>query len=196
MVPLIETEVNKFIELEFIPEVKYPIWISSIVPVRKKERANLSDFRDLNDACSKDNFPLPIAELMIDATTGHEAILFIDGSSGYSQTRMAPTNEKLTTFLTSKGIYCYEVMPFRLKNVGTTYQRAMQKIFDYILHKNIECYGDELLVKSRKREGHLQVLRKVFECLRRYQLKINPLKCAFGVASWKFLVFVYVFGLS
>ncbi|KAL0395425.1 UNVERIFIED_CONTAM: Transposon Tf2-12 polyprotein [Sesamum latifolium] len=189
LIPLIETEVNKLIEVGFIREVKYPMWISSIVPVRKKNGKIrvCVDFRDLNNACPKDDFPLPIAELMIDATTGHEDLSFMDGSSGYNQIRMAPADEELMVFRTPKGIYCYKVMPFGLKNTGATYQRAMQRIFDDMLHKNVECYVDDLVVKSKKREDHLYDLRKVFERIRRYQLKMNPSKCAFGVTSGKFL---------
>ncbi|KAL0406509.1 UNVERIFIED_CONTAM: Transposon Tf2-12 polyprotein [Sesamum latifolium] len=127
---------------------------------------------------------------MIDTTTGHEALSFMDGSSGYNQIRMAPADEELTAFRTPKGIYCYKVMPFGLKNTGATYQRAMQRIFDDMLHKNVECYVDDLVVKSKKREDHLYDLRKVFERLRRYQLKMNPSKCAFGVTSKKFLGFI------
>ncbi|KAL0327876.1 UNVERIFIED_CONTAM: hypothetical protein Scaly_2220200 [Sesamum calycinum] len=84
LIPLIEGEVNKLIEVDFIPEVKYPMWISSIIPVRKKngQIRVCVDFRELNNACPKDDFPLPIAELMTDATTGHEALSFMDGSSG------------------------------------------------------------------------------------------------------------------
>ncbi|GAA0153613.1 hypothetical protein LIER_11811 [Lithospermum erythrorhizon] len=81
-------------------------------------------------------------------------------------------------------------MLFGVKNVGATYQRAMQKIFDDMLHKNVECYVDDLVVKSLKIENHPQDRRVVFERLRRYQLKMNPLKCAFGVTSEKFLGFV------
>ncbi|KAL0318211.1 UNVERIFIED_CONTAM: Transposon Tf2-12 polyprotein [Sesamum calycinum] len=192
LILLIEGEVNKLIEVSFIREVKYPMWISSIVPVRKKngQIRVCVDFRNLNNACPKDDFPLPIAELMIDATTGHEALSFMDGSSGYNQIRMAPADEELTAFRTPKGIYCYKVMPFGLKNAGATYQRAMQKIFDDMLHKNVECYVDDLVVKSKKLENHFHDLRKVFERLRRYQLKMNPSKCAFGVTSGKFLGFI------
>ncbi|XP_060180738.1 uncharacterized protein LOC132610466 [Lycium barbarum] len=192
LVPLIETEVNKLIEAGFIREVKYPTWISSIVPVRKKngQIRVCVDFRDLNNACPKDEFPLPIPELMIDATTGYEAMSFMDGSSGYNQIRMAPKDEELTAFRTPKGIYCYKVMPFGLKNAGATYQRAMQNIFDDMLHKNAECYVDDLVVKSREKNDHLKDLRLVFERLRRYQLKMIPLKCAFGVSSGKFLGFI------
>ncbi|KAL0328053.1 UNVERIFIED_CONTAM: hypothetical protein Scaly_2237900 [Sesamum calycinum] len=64
---------------------------------------------------------------MIDATMGHEALSFMDRSSGYNQIHMAPKDEELTTFRTPKGIYCYKVMPFGLKNAGATYQRAMQR---------------------------------------------------------------------
>ncbi|KAK4406576.1 hypothetical protein Sango_0664100 [Sesamum angolense] len=73
LIPLIEGEVNKLIEVGFIQEVKYPMWIFSIVPIRKKngQIRVYVDFRNLNNACPKDDFPLPIAELMIDATTGH-----------------------------------------------------------------------------------------------------------------------------
>ncbi|KAL0455859.1 UNVERIFIED_CONTAM: hypothetical protein Slati_0925100 [Sesamum latifolium] len=81
-------------------------------------------------------------------------------------------------------------MSFGLKNAGATYQIAMQKIFDDMLDKNVECYVHDLVVKSKMRQDHLQDLRKIFERLRRYQLKMNPLKCAFGVTSGKFLRFI------
>ncbi|KAM1039306.1 hypothetical protein TB2_028259 [Malus domestica] len=92
-------------------------------------------FQDLNDAYPKDDFPLPIIEIMVDATIGHEALSFMDGSSGYNQIRMALEDQELTAFRTPKGIYCYKVMPFGLKNAGAIHQRAMQKIFNDMLHK-------------------------------------------------------------
>ncbi|CAL9014029.1 unnamed protein product [Prunus brigantina] len=94
---------------------------------------------------------------------------------------MSPEDEELTAFCTPKGIYCYKVMPFGLKNASATYKRAMQKIFGDMLHKNVECYVDDLVIKSKRREDHLKDLRMVFNRLRKYQLKMNPLKCAFGV---------------
>ncbi|KAG9449974.1 hypothetical protein H6P81_009939 [Aristolochia fimbriata] len=148
------------------------------------------DFRDQNKACPKDDFPLPITELMVDSTTGHEALSFMDGSSGFNQIRMDPKDEELTAFRTPKGIFCYKVMPFGIKNAGATYQRAMQNIFDDFLHKRVECYVDNLVVKTKQRADHLLVLRAVFERLRRFQLKMNPLKCAFGITSGKFLGFI------
>ena len=141
------------------------------------------DFRDLNKACPKDEFPLPYTELMVNSTIGHKALSFMDGSLGCNQIWMAPEDKELTAFRTPKGIYCYKVMSFRLKNVEATYQRAMQKIFDDILHKIVQCYVDGLVVKTRKKEEHIRNLRIVFNRLRKYQIKMNPLKCAFEVTS-------------
>ncbi|KAA0031666.1 uncharacterized protein E6C27_scaffold139G004460 [Cucumis melo var. makuwa] len=117
--PKIEVEVNKLIEAGFIREVKYPTWITNIVPIRKKngQLHICVDFCDLNNACPKDDFPLPITEIMVDVTTGHEALSFMDGSSGYNQIQMALSDEEVTFFRTPKGIYCYKMMPFGLKNV-------------------------------------------------------------------------------
>ena len=72
---------------------------------------------------------------------------------------MAPEDKKLTAFRTLEGIYCYKVMPFGLKNASATYQRAMQWIFDDILHKTVQCYVDDLVVKTEKRGDHLHDLR-------------------------------------
>nr|XP_009757669.1 PREDICTED: uncharacterized protein LOC104210465 [Nicotiana sylvestris] len=192
LVSQIEVEVNKLIEAGFIREVKYPSCISNIVPVKKKngQIRICVDFRDLNKACPKDDFPLPIIELMVDATIGHKAMSFMDGSSGYNQIRMSPKDEECITFQTPKGIYCYKVMPFGLKNAGATYQRAMQNIFDDMLHKRVECYIDDLVVKTKSRHYHLEDIRIVFKRLRKFDLKMNPLKCAFGVTSGKFLGFI------
>ncbi|XP_070039747.1 uncharacterized protein [Nicotiana tomentosiformis] len=182
LVPLIETEVNKLIEAGFIREVKYLTWVSSIVPVRKKngQIRVCVDFRDLNNACPKDEFVLPILELMIDATTRYEAMSFMYGSSGYNQIHMALKDEEFTAFHTPKGIYSYRVMPFGLKNVGATYQRVMQNIFDNLLHKNVECYVDDLVVKSRKRDDHLKDLRMLKHYFQvhvvRLVSKANPIK--------------------
>ncbi|XP_020081530.1 uncharacterized protein LOC109705200 [Ananas comosus] len=185
-------ETKKLIEAGFIREEKYANWIASIVPVKKKngQIRICVDFRDLNKACPKDDFPLPITELMIDNTSSCELFSFMDGSSGYNQIKMAPEDEKHTAFRTPIGIYCYKVMPFGLKNAGATYQRAMTRIFDDLLHKTVECYVDDLVVKTKNKENHFQDLTTVFTRLREHQLKMNPLKCAFGVVSGKFLGFI------
>ena len=148
------------------------------------------DYRDLNKACPKDDFSLPVMEIMIDNTSSYEMFSFMDGFSGYNQIKMDPEDEKHTAFRTPMGIYCYKVMPFGLKNAGATYQRAMTKIFDDLIHQVVECYVDDLVVKTHSRDQHLKDLRAVFDRIRKYKLKMNPMKCAFGVLSGKFLGFI------
>ena len=103
---------------------------------------------------------------------------------------MALKNMENTTFLTIWGIFCYKVMPFRLKNVGVTYQRAMVTLFHDMMHKEIEVYVDDMIAKSQGEDDHVVNLRKLFECLRKFQLKLNPTKCTFGTTFGKLLGFM------
>ena len=81
-------------------------------------------------------------------------------------------------------------MPFGLKNVGATYQRLVNKMFNNQIGRNMEVYVDDMLIKSKEELTHLNDLRETFATLRQYQMKLNPSKCAFGVASRKFLGFM------
>ena len=140
------------------------------------------DFTDLNKACLKDSFPLPRIDQLVDSTARHKLLMFMDTFSGYNQIKMAEENQGKTVFITSQGLYCYKVMPFGLKNTGTTYQRLVNKMF--------RVYVDDMLIKSKEESAHLDDLRETFTTLRQYQMKLNPSKCAFGVASGKFLKFM------
>ena len=81
-------------------------------------------------------------------------------------------------------------MPFGLKNVGATYQRLVNQMFKKQIGRNVEVYVDNMLVKSKEEEDHLDNLRETFNMLRQYSMKLNPSKCAFGVSSGKFLGFM------
>ncbi|KAK4400836.1 hypothetical protein Sango_1189700 [Sesamum angolense] len=113
------------------------MWISSIIPIRKKngQIPVCVDFKDLNNACPKDDFPLPIAKLIIDATTGHEALSFMDGSSGYNQIRMALADEELTAFCTPKVGHCQQFSRLMKKDVPFQWDEACDKAF-----KSIKSY--------------------------------------------------------
>ena len=148
------------------------------------------DFTDLNKACPKDSFPLPRIDQLVDSTARHKLLTFMDAFSGYNQIRMAEEDQEKTSFITSQGLYCYKVMPFGLKNIGATYQRLVNKMFSKQIGKNMEVYVDDMLVKSREELAHLDDLKETFTTLKQYQMKLNPAKCIFGVASGKFLGFM------
>ena len=148
------------------------------------------DFTDLNKACPKDSFPLPKIDQLVNATSGHQRMSFLDAFKGYHQIVMNPTDQEKTAFITPKGIFCYKVMLFGLKNVGATYQRMITKMFAKQLGKTVEVYINDMVVKSILAEDHLSDLRAVFNTLKRHHLKLNASKCAFGVGSGKFLGFM------
>ncbi|XP_071905708.1 uncharacterized protein [Coffea arabica] len=103
---------------------------------------------------------------------------------------MAEEDREKTAFITHWGTFCYRVMPFGLKNAGATYQRTMTTLFHDMIHKEMEVYVDDIIIKSKKAEDHLMDLRKLFERLRKYNLKLNPAKCAFGAPAGKLLGFI------
>ena len=103
---------------------------------------------------------------------------------------MYPPDAEKTSFITPHGLFCYNVMPFGLKNVGATYQRLATKMFRPMLGKTMEVYIDDMLVKSKERPDHTTHLQQAFELLRAYGMKLNPIKCAFGVSAGQFLGFM------
>ena len=98
---------------------------------------------------------------------------FLDAFQGYHQILLALDDLEKTIFLTPTRIYHYKVMPFKLKNAGSTYQRMMNKMFEPQLGKNIEVYIEDMVLKSKADK-----------------LRLNTAKCSFGVGSGKFLGYV------
>ncbi|RVW82849.1 Retrovirus-related Pol polyprotein from transposon 17.6 [Vitis vinifera] len=185
----VKEEIQKQLSVGFISVVEYPEWLANVVPVPKKDgKVRVCvDFRDLNKASPKDDFPLPHIDLLVDGTAGHSMLSFMDGFSGYNQILMAPEDMEKTAFITEWGTYCYRVMPFGLKNAGATYQRAATTLFHDMMHRDVEVYVDDMIVKSRGRADHLDALERFFERIRKFRLRLNPKKCTFGVTSGKLL---------
>ena len=111
--------------------MQYPEWLANVVVVKKKKGKWIVciDFTDLNKSCPKDPFPLPHIDKLVDATAGHQLMSFMDAFSGYNQILMHPEDQEKKSFMTSRGIYCYKVMPVGLKNAGSTYQRLVNMMF-------------------------------------------------------------------
>ena len=104
-------------------------------------------------------------DVIINNTCGFEMMSFMDGFSGYNQIKMYPNDEKHTSFQTLLGMFCYTLMPFVLKNAGTTYQRAISTIFRDHQRKTVECYVDNIAIKSHDKNNHLHDLRTMFDLM-------------------------------
>ena len=96
------------------------------------------DFTNLNKACPKDSFPLPRIDQLVDSTSGHKLLSFMDAFSRYNQILMDEEDQEKASFVTSQGLYCYKVMPFGLKSVGATYQRLVNRMFSQQIERNVE----------------------------------------------------------
>ncbi|XP_014506155.1 uncharacterized protein LOC106765899 [Vigna radiata var. radiata] len=188
----VEEEVTKLLEAGFIREVKYTTWLSNVVMVKKPSGKwrMCTDFTDLNKACPKDTYPLPSIDGLVDGVSGYEILSFLDAYSGYNQIPMYQPDRDKTAFITERSNYCYEVMPFGLKNAGATYQRLMDKVFQRQIGRCMEVYVDDMVVRSRSVEEHLRDLAEVLDQVRKFGMRLNPLKCTFGVSAGKFLGFM------
>ncbi|KAF5449295.1 hypothetical protein F2P56_029759 [Juglans regia] len=174
----ITEEVDRLLAVGFIKESHYPEWQSNVVLVKKSNGKwrMCVEFTDLNKSCLKDSFPLPRIDLIVDATTKHKMLRFMDVYSGYNQIKMKKADQEKTASINDRGLYCYKVIHFGLKNAGATYQRLVNKMFKDQIGRSMEAYVNDLLVKSREFDQHIENLREVFQILRQYQMKLNPTK--------------------
>lgn len=149
-----------------------------------------ADYTDLNKTSPKDSYPLPSIDALVDGASGHRVLSFLDAYSGYNQISMLGPNVTKTAFIADRANFCYEVMPFGLKNAGATYQRLMDRIFTDQIGKCMDVYMDDTVVRSAKGRDHLADVEEVFGQVRKYDMRLNPAKCTFGVAAGKFLGFM------
>ena len=115
----IKEEIGRLLKANFIRPCRYAEWISNIVPVEKKGFGKLRvciDFRDLNRATPKDEYPMPIADMLINDASGHKVISFLDGNARYNQIFMAEEDMYKTAFRCPGflGLFEWTVMKFGL----------------------------------------------------------------------------------
>ena len=147
---IIQAEIDKLLTTGFIREVEYPDWLENVVVVPKKDEKwqVCVSSTNLNDVCPNDSFLFPWIDQIIDANVMHEMFSFIYVLFRYHQIPMFQPDEENAVFVTPHGLYCYKVIPFELKNVGTTYQRLMTKIFKPLINGTVEVYIDDIVVKN------------------------------------------------
>jgi hypothetical protein len=151
----IKLEVEKLLKAGFIYPMALTEWVSNPVPIDKKGGSIrvCVDYWDINKAYPKDNFPTPFVDQIINDCVGSEIFSLMDGFSGYNQINIAPEDQHKTAFICPWGTFAYRKLPFGLKNVGATFQRAMSYAFHDIKHI-IQPYLDDLPAHSLCRVDH------------------------------------------
>jgi hypothetical protein len=175
----VKEEISQLLDAKFIWPCRYADWISNIMLVEKKGANKIRvciDFRDLNRDTRKDEYPMPIADFIVNARTRHISLSFLDGNAGYNQIFMAEEDISKTAFIYPSfvGLFEWMVMTFCLRNACANYQRAMHLIFHDLLGIVIEVYVDDIVFKSVGLNSQLADLRLAFEKIHQYNLKMNP----------------------
>jgi hypothetical protein len=149
-VKAVEAEVQRLQDAKVIREVKYPVWLSNTVPVKKKNRKwrMCVDFADLNKACKKDDFPLVRVDKIVDDAANSEILSLLDMFSRYHQIRVRKEDEEKTIFITPFGMFCFVRMLEGLKNAGCTFSRMIAIVLHPQIRRNILAYVDDIVVKS------------------------------------------------
>ena len=159
-VAAMRSEVRRLREAGAIREAFFPERLANTVVVKKKNGKwrVCVDFTDLNRVCSKDLFPMPKINQLVDATYGHLRMSFLDAFQGYHQIALAPEDQEKMAFIFPDANYYYTVMPFWLKNARATYQRMMTRMFQDKIGCTMEVYIDDMVVKSKQESRHIEDL--------------------------------------
>jgi hypothetical protein len=144
----------------------------------------------LKKACLKDSFTLPCIDQVIDLMAGCELLSFLDAYSCYHQIPLVEVDQPATMFITPFGCFCYIKVSFGLKNTGATYQWCIQFCFKEKIGYSLKVYIDDIVIKSRKSCNLISGLEETFNNLRRFNIKLNPKKCTFGVPRGKLLGYI------
>ncbi|KAK1426835.1 hypothetical protein QVD17_15515 [Tagetes erecta] len=183
------TEIRKLVEADILRPVQYQTWVANPDMVKKSDNSwrMCIDFKDLNNACPKDCYPLPDIDERVEAVARFKFKCFLDAYKGYHQIQMCKEDEDKTAFVTKEGLFCYTKMSFGLKNAGATYQKLMDETFQPQYGRNLEAYVDDVVIKSDSEEQMIEDIKETFGRLREIQMRLNPKKCSFGMKSGKFL---------
>ncbi|CAC5420078.1 unnamed protein product [Mytilus coruscus] len=181
-------EIQKLLDHGIISPSKSP-WSGPLVVVRK---ANSSlrlccDLRKINQITVRDSYPLPTIDDSLDALRGNTWFSTIDLVSGYYQCAMDPIDALKTSFVTSKGLFQFNRMPFGLSNAGATFKRLMESVSAGLQWETCIVYLDDIIVFSQTFDEHVIMLQSVFDQLYNAGLKISPKKCHFVQQEVNFL---------
>lgn len=169
-------------------------WASPVVLVEKKDPSDgprfCIDFTQLNRVTKKDAYPIPLIRDIFDQLQGATVFSTIDLKSGFHQLPLHPVDQEKTAFVCHRGLFHWTRLPMGLCNASQLFQRAMEVVLKGLIGNICMLYIDDIVVYSANKEEHVQHLQELFDRFRRYNLRLNPAKCVFGLRQVKLLGYI------
>ncbi|CAF2115001.1 unnamed protein product [Rotaria magnacalcarata] len=184
----IQHEIDNMLKAGIIIPSHSP-WSSPVVLLKKPngEFRFIIDYRKLNSITTKDCYPQPTVEELINRLGGHSWFTKLDLKSGYYQISIHAADKSKTAFITQDGLYQFQVLPMGLMNAPPSFQRVMNHIIGYNRWHYILVYLDDILVFSNSFDDHMKHLQQLFNVLNTHQFTLNPAKCSIAQQSIEFL---------
>jgi hypothetical protein len=184
----IEKQVKHLLQTGLISPSTSPS-ASPVLLVQKKDRTwcFCVDYRRLNSITTKNKFPMPLIEEILDELHGSKFFSRLDFRAGFHQVRMSAEDEFKTAFKTHHGRYQFKVMPFGLCNAHATFQCIINSVLAPFLRNFVIVFMDDILVYSSSLEAHVEHLRAVLSVLRDHQFYVKLLKCSFAQSELEYL---------
>ena len=185
---IIEQNIKEMTEQGIIEPSKSP-WASPVVLAPKKDGSIrfCVDYRKLNSMTARDAYPIPRIDDTLDALQEAKYISTLDLRSGYWQVEMNQESKEKTAFISHKGLFEFNVMPYGLTNAPATFQRLMDIVLAGLKWQCCLVYIDDVVIYSPTFEQHLVDVEKVFRALREANLTLKASKCCFCRREMKYL---------
>ncbi|KAF9760668.1 Retrovirus-related Pol polyprotein from transposon [Nosema granulosis] len=184
----IEEEIKKDLELGIIRETDSP-WNSRIMPVTKPDGSlrMCIDYRPVNRVTTKDGYPIPRIDEILDTLSSAKVFSTLDATSGYYQLKVKDQDKCKTAFTWQGGHYEFNRMPFGLCNAPETFQRAMNTILKEEIGVCAMAYLDDIIIFSENEHRHMEHIRTVLKKLDSAGIVLNRKKCRFMQREVKIL---------
>ena len=190
VVPAVEAEIAKIVSEMLENGICRPsnsAWASRVLLVTKRDGSKrfVVDYRHLNEVTRIDSYPMPNSKDILDRMSGHSYFSFIDGASAYWSIEVEEADKHKTAFVTQRGLYGINHMPFGLVNSQSSYQRLMDETLKHV--DRADPFVDDTCIHSGNFEQHYADLEDTFKALKTASIQLRRDKCSFGYPGGEFL---------